>query len=266
MCSRSDERCPMEIQGSSAIVTGGASGLGAATVAQLVEAGAHVFVFDLSTSIETAVNDSSALESVTYISVDVTDVSQVRTALDRAAGGKNPLRIVVNCAGIGPAMRILGKQGVHDLEVFNRVVSINLLGTFNVLAFSAAKIAETSPDNQGQRGVIVNTASVAAFDGQIGQAAYAASKGGIVSLTLPAARDLAQYGIRVCTIAPGIFDTPLLATVSQEFRDDLSAGVPFPKRLGQPKEYADLVLSIVRNDYLNGETIRLDGGLRMPPR
>jgi NAD(P)-dependent dehydrogenase (short-subunit alcohol dehydrogenase family) len=256
----------MEIQGSSAIVTGGASGLGAATVAQLVEAGAQVFVFDLPKSIDAATNDSVALASVTYIGVDVTEVSQVRAGLLRVAGGKNPLRIVVNCAGIGPAMRILGKQGVHDLEVFNRVVSVNLFGTFNVLALTAATIAETSPDNQGQRGVIVNTASVAAFDGQIGQAAYAASKGGIVSLTLPAARDLAQYGIRVCTIAPGIFATPLLETVSKEYRAGLSAGVPFPKRMGEPNEYANLVLAIVKNDYLNGETIRLDGALRMSPK
>jgi len=176
------------------------------------------------------------------------------------------LRTVVNCAGIGPAARILGKSGVHDLGLFAKVVEVNLIGTFTVLAFAAEQIARTEPDEQGQRGVVVNTASVAAFEGQIGQVAYSASKGGIVGMTLPAARDLAQYGIRVCTIAPGIVETPMLSTVSEEFRASLAAGVPFPQRLGRPDEYAQLALAIIDHDYLNGEVIRMDGALRMAPR
>jgi NAD(P)-dependent dehydrogenase (short-subunit alcohol dehydrogenase family) len=177
-----------------------------------------------------------------------------------------PLRTVVNCAGIGPAGRILSKKGKHDLNLYAKVIQINLIGTFNVLTLAAEAIAQTEPLTDDARGVIINTASVAAFDGQIGQAAYASSKGGIVGLTLPAARDLASYGIRVLTIAPGIVDTPMLATVSDEFRSTLAAGIPFPKRLGRPDEYAKLALSLIDHDYLNGEVIRMDGALRMAPR
>ncbi|MDI5981910.1 SDR family NAD(P)-dependent oxidoreductase, partial [Amycolatopsis magusensis] len=184
----------------------------------------------------------------------------------QAAGAGAPLRVVVNCAGVGPSARILSKKGPHDLDLFRKVVEINLIGTFNVVTVAAEAIAKTEPLADDARGVIINTASVAAFDGQIGQAAYAASKGGIVGLNLSAARDLASHGIRVMTIAPGIIDTPMLATVSEDFRAGLAAGVPFPKRLGQPEEYAKLALSIIDHDYLNGEVIRMDGSLRMAPR
>jgi NAD(P)-dependent dehydrogenase (short-subunit alcohol dehydrogenase family) len=203
---------------------------------------------------------------VEYVAVDVTDEEQVRAGVAQAAGAGVPLRTVVNCAGVGPSMRILGKKGVHDLGFYAKVVSVNLVGTFNVLAVASEAIAATDADEQGQRGVIVNTASIAAYDGQVGQAAYASSKGGIVGLTLPAARDLAQYGIRVMTIAPGIVETPMLDTVSEEFRAGLAAGVPFPARLGRPDEYAQLAMAIVDHDYLNGEVIRMDGALRMAPR
>jgi NAD(P)-dependent dehydrogenase (short-subunit alcohol dehydrogenase family) len=251
----------MKLDNTSAIVTGGASGLGAATVAALVGQGARVFALDL----KEAVDSAEATEGVEYVATDVTDPGQVRAAAERAAAA-GPLRTVVNCAGIGPSARILGKKGVHDLELYATIVKVNLLGTFNVLALAAEHIAQTEPDEQGQRGVVVNTASVAAYDGQVGQAAYSSSKGGIVSLTLPAARDLAQYGIRVCTIAPGIVETPMLATVSEEFRAGLAAGVPFPQRLARPDEYASLALAIIDHDYLNGEVIRMDGALRMAPR
>lgn len=251
----------MQLQDTSAIVTGGASGLGAATVTALSRAGTSVYALDLQPSIDQA----SPAEGVTYIATDVTNEDQVRAAVATAAERK-PLRTVVNCAGIGPSMRILGRNGVHDLGLYAKIVQINLVGTFTVLAISAEKVAKTEPDENGQRGVIVNTASVAAYDGQIGQVAYASSKGGVVGMTLPAARDLAQHGIRVCTIAPGIVDTPMLATVSEEFRSRLAAGIPFPQRLCSPDEYAKLVTMIIDHDYLNGETIRMDGALRMAPR
>jgi NAD(P)-dependent dehydrogenase (short-subunit alcohol dehydrogenase family) len=249
----------MQLDKTSAIVTGGASGLGAATAAALAAQGVAVFALDLD------VDDAPAVDGVTYVATDVTDPAQVQAAVDRAAAAA-PLRTVVNCAGIGPSMRILGKKGPHDLELYATVVKVNLIGTFNVMALAAEKIAATEPDADGQRGVIVNTASIAAYDGQVGQAAYSSSKGGIVGLTLPAARDLAQYGIRVNTIAPGIVETPMLATVSEEFRAGLAAGVPFPQRLARPEEYAQLVLAILDHDYLNGEVIRMDGALRMAPR
>ncbi len=251
----------MRVFDTAAIVTGGASGLGAATALALSKAGAQVYVLDL----PSAISDVSAVDGVTYVPTDVTDGSQVREAVQRASS-EAPLRSVINCAGIGPSMRILGKKGGHDLDFFARVVNVNLCGTFNVMAAAAEVIAQTDPLEDGQRGVMVNTASIAAFEGQVGQAAYAASKGGVVALTLPAARDLAQYGIRVCTIAPGILETPMLATVSEEFRAGLAAGVPFPQRLGRPDEYAQLALAIIENDYLNGEVVRLDGSLRMAPR
>jgi NAD(P)-dependent dehydrogenase (short-subunit alcohol dehydrogenase family) len=251
----------MHLDDTSAIVTGGASGLGAATARALADKGVRVFALDLPTGIEGA----EQVAGITYVATDVTDPEQVRVATEQAAGA-GPLRTVVNCAGIGPSARILGRKGVHDLQLYATVVSVNLVGTFNVLALSAERIAATAPDPQGQRGVIVNTASIAAYDGQVGQAAYSSSKGGIVGLTLPAARDLAQYGIRVCTIAPGIVETPMLAAVSEEFRAGLAAGVPFPQRLARPDEYAQLALAIIDHDYLNGEVIRMDGALRMAPR
>ncbi|MBM7771101.1 NAD(P)-dependent dehydrogenase (short-subunit alcohol dehydrogenase family) [Actinokineospora baliensis] len=253
----------MQIDGTAAIVTGGASGLGGATARALAAAGAKVFALDLPSSISSA----AEVEGVTYVAADVTDPEQVEAAVAQAAGGSAPLRIVVNCAGIGPSARILSKRGPHDLGLFRKVVEVNLIGTFNVVTLAAAEIAKTEPvDAHGQRGAVINTASIAAFDGQVGQAAYAASKGGVVGLTLPAARDLATSGIRVTTIAPGIIDTPMLATVSDEFRAALAEGVPFPKRLGNPDEYAALALSIIAQDYLNGEVIRIDGALRMAPR
>jgi NAD(P)-dependent dehydrogenase (short-subunit alcohol dehydrogenase family) len=252
----------MKLENTAAIVTGGASGLGAATAAALADRDVQVFAFDLPASIENA----PEVKGVEYVAVDVTDEEQVRAGVAQAAASDVPLRTVVNCAGIGPSMRILGKKGVHDLAFYAKVVQVNLVGSFNVLALAAEEIAKTEPLEFGQRGVIVNTASIAAYDGQVGQAAYSSSKGGIVGLTLPAARDLAQYGIRVCTIAPGIVETPMLATVAEEFRAALAAGVPFPPRLGRPEEYAQLALSIVDHDYLNGEVIRMDGALRMAPR
>jgi NAD(P)-dependent dehydrogenase (short-subunit alcohol dehydrogenase family) len=251
----------MQVADTAAIVTGGASGLGAATAEALAAKGAKVYALDLAGSIE----KGAQVAGVEYVETDVTDGDQVRAAVAKASSGA-PLRTVVNCAGIGPSTRILGKKGIHDLDLFAKVVQINLCGSFNVLAVASEAIAATEPGEDNQRGVIVNTASIAAYDGQVGQAAYASSKGGIVGLTLPAARDLAQYGIRVCTIAPGIVDTPMLATVSDEFRAGLAAGVPFPQRLCRPDEYAKLVTMIVEHDYLNGETIRMDGALRMAPR
>ncbi len=251
----------MQLTDTAAIVTGGASGLGAATATVLAAQGARVYALDLKNSIDTA----DRISGVTYVEADVTSPDDVRAAV-ATAGADVPLRTVVNCAGIGPSMRILGKRGVHDLDLYAKVVQVNLIGTFNVLTLAAEVIAATDADTDGQRGVIINTASVAAYDGQVGQAAYSSSKGGIVGLTLPAARDLAQYGIRVVTIAPGIVDTPMLATVSEEFRAGLAAGVPFPHRLARPDEYAQLALMIVQHDYLNGEVIRMDGALRMAPR
>jgi NAD(P)-dependent dehydrogenase (short-subunit alcohol dehydrogenase family) len=252
----------MRINDTAAIVTGGGSGLGAATARALAERGAQVFALDLPDVVERA----EAVEGVEHVAADVTDADQVQAAVDRAAGSANPLRIAVNCAGIGPSQRVAGRKGPHDLDLFRKVVEINLVGTFNVLRLAAAAIGRTGADDQGQRGVIVNTASIAAQDGQIGQAAYAASKGGVVSLTLPAARDLSSTGVRVMTIAPGIVDTPMLATVGEEVRQGLAEGVPFPKRLGKPEDYAQLAVDIVEHDYLNGEVIRMDGALRMAPR
>ncbi len=251
----------MQLADTSAIVTGGASGLGAATARALADKGARVFALDLPAGVEKA----EQVDGVTYVATDVTESEQVRAAVQQAAAA-GPLRTVVSCAGIGPSARILGRKGIHDLELFATVVRINLVGSFNVLTLAAEQIARTEPGEDGQRGVIVNTASIAAYDGQVGQAAYSSSKGGIVGLTLPAARDLAQHGIRVCTIAPGIVETPMLATVSDEFRAGLAANVPFPQRLARPEEYAALALSIIDHDYLNGEVIRMDGALRMPPR
>jgi len=252
----------MELRATAAIVTGGASGLGAASAAALTERGASVFALDLPAGIESA----TQIPGVRYIATDVTKPDDVRNAVLIASQSGVPLRTVINCAGIGPSMRIVGRKGAHDLDMYASVIAVNLIGTFNVLAVAAEAISATEADADGQRGVIINTASVAAYDGQIGQAAYASSKGGIVALTLPAARDLAQYGIRVCTIAPGIVETPMLATVSEEIRAGLAAGIPFPQRLGRPDEYSQLALAIIDHDYLNGEVIRMDWALRMAPR
>jgi NAD(P)-dependent dehydrogenase (short-subunit alcohol dehydrogenase family) len=251
----------MELIDASAVVTGAASGLGRATAEAIARRGARVIGIDLPASVETVRTGAG----VTYVSADITKPDEVRAAIDLAAE-MGPLRAIVNCAGVAPSARILSRDCVHDLDLFARVVNVNLVGTFNVLTLGSARIAESQADPDGQRGVIVNTASIAAYDGQIGQAAYASSKGGVVSLTLPVARDLARSGIRVCAIAPGIVDTPMMAGFSDEVRQALSAGVPFPQRLAKPSEYAQLVLSVIDNDYLNGEVIRMDGALRMAPR
>jgi NAD(P)-dependent dehydrogenase (short-subunit alcohol dehydrogenase family) len=203
----------------------------------------------------------------TYIRTDVTDEASVQAAIADATGKDRPLRIAVNCAGIAWAQRTVGRGGEpHDLGAFSRTVMVNLVGTFNVLRLAAAAMSATEPDEDGERGVIINTASIAAYDGQIGQIAYAASKGGVVGMTLPAARDLATIGVRVCTIAPGLVDTPMMAGMPEEQRQQLASGIPFPKRLAQPSDYAQLALAIIEHGYLNGEVIRMDGALRMAPR
>jgi NAD(P)-dependent dehydrogenase (short-subunit alcohol dehydrogenase family) len=249
-----------------AVVSGGASGLGEATTRALVARGAAVTVVDLNEERGTALA-SELGGHTTFVRTDVTDEAQVAAAIADATGKDRPLRIAVNCAGIGWAQRTVGKGNVaHDLDPFLRTVQVNLVGTFNVLRLAAAAMAATEPEESGERGVVVNTASIAAFDGQIGQVAYAASKGGIVGMTLPAARDLSSVGVRVCTIAPGLVDTPLLGSLPEEARTALAAGIPFPKRLGRPDDFAQLALAIVEHGYLNGETIRMDGALRMAPR
>jgi 3-hydroxyacyl-CoA dehydrogenase / 3-hydroxy-2-methylbutyryl-CoA dehydrogenase len=255
----------MEITGKSALVVGGASGLGRATARRLHDGGASLVIADLNADKGEALVAELG-ERASFVEANVTDAEQVQAAVDAAAAADPGLRISVCCAGIGWAQRTVSKQGPHDLEIFSNVVQVNLIGTFNALRLAATAMADNEPDAEGERGVCVNTASIAAFDGQIGQVAYSASKGGIVGLTLPAARDLAGRGVRVVTIAPGLFDTPLLAALPQEQRDALGAGIPFPSRLGRPDEYASLVTEIVANPMLNGETIRLDGALRMPPR
>jgi len=251
----------MRIEGSSALITGGASGLGLATAQRLAAAGAHVVLLDLPRS-----DGAEQAKQIggTFVPGDVTSEADVAAAVAAAADAA-PLRIAVNCAGIGGARRTVGKDGPYPLEQFTRVVTVNLIGTFNVIRLAATAMTATDPVD-GERGVIVNTASVAAFDGQIGQAAYSASKGGIAGLTLPVARDLASMLIRVVTIAPGLFDTPLLGQLPQQARDALGAMVPHPARLGQPAEYAALAEHIVLNPMLNGEVIRLDGAIRMAPR
>ncbi|HEX2690170.1 MAG TPA: SDR family NAD(P)-dependent oxidoreductase [Kofleriaceae bacterium] len=253
----------MKLQGSVALVTGGASGLGAATVRRLTAGGAKVMIIDR----DEARGQALASElGAAFTKADVTDAGQIEAAV-AAAGQLGTLRVAVSCAGVGWAARTLDRTGKpHDLDVFKTVIGVNLIGTFNVLRLAAAAIAKAEPLDAGERGVIVNTASVAAFDGQIGQIAYAASKAGVAGMTLPAARDLAPAGIRVMTIAPGIFDTPMLGTLPDDRRAALAADVVFPKRLGDPAEYGALVAAIVETGYLNAETIRLDGGIRMPPK
>jgi len=256
----------MDVAGSVALVTGAASGLGLATARRLTAAGARVVVVDLPTSDGAAV--AASLEGAVFAPADVTDEAGMTAAVEHAVA-LGPLRVAVSCAGIGPASRTLGRSGPHPLGLFTKVVQVNLVGTFNVIRLAAQAIAANDPvggPDGEERGVLVNTASVAAFDGQIGQAAYAASKGGIVGLTLPVARDLAGLRIRVVTIAPGLFRTPLLAGLPQDVQDSLGAQVPHPSRLGRPEEYAALVEHVVANPMLNGETIRLDGAIRMAPR
>lgn len=256
----------MQITGTTAIVTGAASGLGAATSSHLVSLGARVVGFDLEQSIASA----PAVDGVSYVPVDVTDFDAVSRGLDIvasiAADEDRPPRVVINCAGIGPSARILSRKGVHDPALFAKVVDINLTGTFNVLALAAERIAANEADDAGQRGVIINTASIAGYEGQVGQIAYAASKGGVISMTIAAARDLAQHGIRVNTIAPGVVETPMIETVSEEFRTALEASVPFPSRLARPEEFAALAAFLISHDYMNGEVVRMDGALRMAPR
>ncbi|MFD5214435.1 SDR family NAD(P)-dependent oxidoreductase [Microbacterium sp. NPDC058345] len=253
----------MQISGQGALVTGGASGLGLATARRLAAAGAQVTIIDLPTS---AGEEIAAELGGAFAAADVTSADEVAAAV-AAAQAMAPLRVVVNCAGIAPPAKVLDRDGnPADLAAFERIIRINLIGTFNVISQAAAVIAQNEATESGDRGVIVNTASVAAFDGQIGQPAYSASKGGVHAMTLPIARELARHGIRVCTIAPGIMETPMLAGLPQAAQDSLGQQVPYPSRLGRPDEYATLVEHIVANDYLNGETIRLDGAIRMAPK
>jgi NAD(P)-dependent dehydrogenase (short-subunit alcohol dehydrogenase family) len=253
----------MQIEGSSALVVGGASGLGEATARRLHEQGARVTIADVNADRGASLASDLGVE---FVACDVREESQVQAAVERAAAVAGGLRIAVCCAGIGWAQKVAGSKGPHTLLPFETTVQINLIGTFNVLRLAATAMIAAKPLTDGERGVCINTASIAAYDGQIGQIAYSASKGGIVGMTLPAARDLAGQGIRVNTIAPGLFDTPLLAALPEETRQKLGAGVPFPQRLGSPAEYAQLACHIVENRMLNGEVIRLDGALRMPPR
>jgi NAD(P)-dependent dehydrogenase (short-subunit alcohol dehydrogenase family) len=249
----------MELNGIGALVAGGASGLGEATARELAARGARVTVADLNEERGEAL---AAEIGGAFAAADVTDEAQVRAAVESVDG----LRLAVSCAGIGWAERTVNKDGPAALQPFETVVRVNLIGTFNVLRLSANAMAAGEPDGEGERGVVVMTASIAAFDGQIGQTAYSASKGGVAGLTLPAARDLSRLGIRVCTIAPGLFDTPLLAALPQDARDALGASIPFPPRLGRPEEYAKLACHIAENTMLNGEVVRLDGALRMAPK
>jgi NAD(P)-dependent dehydrogenase (short-subunit alcohol dehydrogenase family) len=255
----------MNIDGAVALVTGGASGLGEATVRMVIASGGRAVILDRPGSPGETLARELGTHAL-FAPADVTSDGEVAAAVAHAVERFGTLHVAVNCAGIGAAMRTVTRQGPMPLELFAKVIAVNLTGTFNVIRLAAAQMARNSPNAEGERGVIVNTASAAAFDGQIGQAAYAASKGGIVSLTLPVARDLASLGIRVVTIAPGTFDTPMLAMLPEEQRRALAAEIPFPPRLGRPSEFAALARHIVENPMLNGETIRLDGALRMPPR
>ena len=253
----------MEFREVTALVTGAASGLGAATAGKLAAAGASVVGLDLPHAVERAATPPGGVQ---FVGGDVTIEEDVLRALGVVDETGRSLRIVVNCAGILPFGRILSRNGPHDLETFRKALEVNVLGTFNVMRLAAELMSRNEPGPEGERGVIVDTASVAAFEGQVGQIAYAASKAGVAGMTICAARDLAQFGIRVNAIAPGVVDTPMLATLNDEFRAALRASVPFPSRLAKPEEFADLVIVIAQNDYLNGETIRLDGALRMAPR
>ena len=252
----------MNLSGVAAIVTGGGSGLGRATAEALAAKGARVAVFDLNPA---AAEEAAKAVRGLAVTGDVADEASAGAAIAKAAAAHGAARILVNCAGIGVGRRVVGRDGPHPLADFDRVIRVNLIGTFNMIRLAAAEMAKLDPVG-GERGIIISTASVAAYDGQIGQAAYSASKGGVVAMTLPIARELAQFGVRVNAIAPGVFMTPMMAGLPQAAQDSLGASVPFPARLGQPAEYAALALHIIENGYLNGETIRIDGALRMAPK
>ncbi len=254
----------MKIQGNVFVVTGGASGLGGATAAMIVAQGGKVVIADVNADAGQA-HAGSLGSAASFLKCDVTQEADGQAVVD-AALSRGALRGLINCAGIAIGQKTIGRDGPHPLDAFQRVIMINLVGTFNMIRLAATAMARQEPLPNGERGVIVNTASVAAYDGQVGQVAYSASKGGVVGMTLPIARDLSRDGIRVMTIAPGIFETPMLMNMSQEVRDSLGKQVPFPSRLGRPEEYADLARSILENEMLNGETIRLDGAIRMAPR
>ncbi len=252
----------MQFENRSFVVTGGSSGLGAACVQHIQQKGGRAVIADVNQEIgEGWAQETGAV----FVKTDVTSEADAQAAIDKAQS-LAPLSGLVNCAGIGIAGKVLGKKGIHGLDLFSKVLAVNLAGTFNMIRLAAAQMSENEPNPAGERGVIVNTASVAAFDGQIGQAAYSASKGGVVGMTLPIARELASLGIRVCTIAPGIFDTPMLASLPEAARQSLGAQVPFPSRLGRPAEYAALMGHMIENEMLNGEVVRLDGAIRMAPR
>ena len=253
----------MNVEGQAAIVSGGASGLGRATAKALAEARVKVAILDVD---EAAAAVAAREVDGLAIGSDVTDSGSVEAAFAAARERNGPARIAINCAGVGTAGRIVGRDGPMPIDAFRRVIEVNLIGSFNVMRLAAADMSSLDPLDEGERGIIVSTASVAAYEGQIGQAAYSASKGGIVSLTLPAARELARYGVRVVAIAPGLFATPMLQGLPQNIQEGLAASVPFPPRLGRPEEYAALVLHLCRNPMINGEVIRLDGALRMAPR
>jgi NAD(P)-dependent dehydrogenase (short-subunit alcohol dehydrogenase family) len=253
----------MRLDGQAAIVTGGGSGLGAATAERLARAGCRVAVLDIN---QAAAEVSAQRIGGIGIGCDVADAASAEAAVARARQAHGPARLLVNCAGVGTAGRIVGRDGPMQLAAFERVIRINLIGSFNLLRLAAAEMSALDPLEDGERGVIVNTASIAAYEGQVGQAAYAASKAGVVGMTLPAARELARVGVRVVTIAPGLFRTPMVEGLPQEVQRSLAEGIPFPPRLGEPEEYAALVEHIATNRFINGETIRLDGALRMPPR
>jgi NAD(P)-dependent dehydrogenase (short-subunit alcohol dehydrogenase family) len=255
----------MRIEGKTFITTGGASGLGRAAAEAILGAGGTVLLLDVNAEVGQATARELG-DRAFFVKADVTSEAEVQAAVDAAVASHGGLHGVVNAAGIGPAAKVLGKNGPHALDLFEKTIRVNLTGTFNVIRLAAAAIAKNTPEASGERGVIVNTASIAAYDGQIGQPAYAASKGGIVALTLPVAREFAPLGIRVVTIAPGIFDTPLLAALPEAARVSLGQQVPFPSRLGRPAEYGALARHIIENEMLNGEVIRLDGALRMAPR
>jgi len=254
---------PMNIQGQVAVVTGGASGLGAATAALLAARGARVAVLDINLA---AAEASAARFGGLGLGCDVADAASGEAAMAAVIAALGAPRVLINCAGIGTAGRIVGRDGPLPLDAFERVIRVNLIGSFNMLRLAAAAMSAADPLEEDERGVIVNTASIAAYEGQVGQAAYAASKGGVVGMTLPAARELARAGVRVVTIAPGLFHTPMVAQLPPEIQASLGAGIPYPSRLGRPEEYAELVAHIIANRFLNGEVIRLDGALRMPPR
>lgn len=249
-----------------AVVTGGSSGLGEATVLNIVNQGGKAAIFDLDEVKGNKLVEKLGAENVLFIKTNVTSEENVENAIQQVIRKFGNINLLVNCAGIGTPQRVIGKNGVHALEDFEKIIRVNLIGTFNVIRLVANQMFSNIPNEEGERGVIINTSSVSAFEGQIGQAAYSASKGGIVSMTLPIAREFAKQGIRVLTIAPGLMETPLFDTLSDEARRSLEASVPFPSRLGYPSEYAKLVQSIVENTLLNGETIRLDGAIRMQPR